>query len=143
VSAGSAPTTTAGGGPEPVPAHEADPHPDPAGPDPDGQRRPPPASVPSAGTLNTPATPPQDIQAQIAAENALLRIPYGRVSIGAQIADVIFVGRSSRGHRGVGRGRRRGIDAIEQVYLDDKIRLGQHHGHELTRHAGRGRRVTS
>lgn len=50
---------------------------------------PPISPVASQASLNSVASTPQDTQAQMVAENAPLRVIYGRVRIGAQVADVL------------------------------------------------------
>ncbi|HSW83530.1 MAG TPA: hypothetical protein VLH12_08650 [Usitatibacter sp.] len=83
------------------------------------QTRPPPqSSVPDAGVLNSTGTSAEVRQQQIVAENALLRIIYGRQSLGAQIADVIFFGGNLVIFAVWGHGP---VNAIENVYLDDKV----------------------
>lgn len=49
----------------------------------------PPSPVASQAAINGVATPPQETQAQVAAENAPLRIVYGRARLGAQLVDFL------------------------------------------------------
>lgn len=48
-----------------------------------------PSPVAPQAALNGAASPPQETQAQVAAENAPLRVIYGRARLGAQVADVL------------------------------------------------------
>lgn len=49
---------------------------------------------PTRNDINSVATPPSESQAQVAAANAPLRVLYGRVRIGAQVADALVYGAS-------------------------------------------------
>lgn len=49
----------------------------------------PSSPVASQAAINSVATPQQETQAQVAAENAPLRIVYGRARLGAQVADML------------------------------------------------------
>jgi hypothetical protein len=75
-------------------------------------------SAPSATTLNTAGRTAQQRQQQVAAENALLRVLYGRVAIGAQIADVLFYNGNLVITAVWGHGS---INAVEQIFFDDNV----------------------
>jgi hypothetical protein len=77
----------------------------------------PATSTATRDDLNSVATAPEDQQLQVAAENAPIRVVYGRTRIGAQIADVltyqnklIIVAVWCEGE----------IDAIESIQINDK-----------------------
>lgn len=75
------------------------------------------SAVPAAGTLNGVATTSQTRQAQVVAENAVLRLVYGRTTLGAQIADILFYNGNLVIVAVWGYGP---WNAIETVYFDDK-----------------------
>lgn len=76
------------------------------------------SSVVDGNTLNRTGNTAQDQQAQIAAENAVLRLIFGRAPVGAQIADVLSYQGSLIIIAVWGQGP---INLIEAVYLDDAL----------------------
>lgn len=78
--------------------------------------RPGTSSVGSGPAINGVATSAQERNAQIAAENAPIRIPYGRQTMGGNIADVMLYGGDLIIVIVWGEGP---VDAIEAFYVDD------------------------
>lgn len=72
--------------------------------------------LPSRADVNGVATSPSDQQAQLAAENAPLRLIYGRARVGAQIADALVYQGKMVVVAVWGQGE---VDAIEQVWMGD------------------------
>lgn len=72
--------------------------------------------LPSRADVNGVATSPSDQQAQLAAENAPLRVIYGRARVGAQMADALVYQGKLVVVAVWGHGE---IDAIEQVWMGD------------------------
>lgn len=83
----------------------------------DRKSNPDPAAPAPRADLNEVASPPSDSQATVAAENAPLRILYGRVRVGAQIANALVYQGKLIVQAVWGEGE---IDAIESATMNDE-----------------------